>query len=171
MYFFIEYARTLNKKDEPNRKLTQYQYAADSILRKIKIEMSKKYTIGQLAKELNINVETIRFYQRKKLLPIPTKVSGPFREYGDDEITRVRIIISAKNLGFKLEEIKEILFLLDKCAQATDLIPIIEKKIVSLESHRLKIHHSIEFLGKTMKAMPATHLNLSIALEVFSSNR
>ena len=55
-------------------------------------------TIGALAKAAGVNVETIRFYQRKRLLPEPTRPLGGIRRYGATDVTRVRFVKSAKRL-------------------------------------------------------------------------
>ncbi|WP_206512084.1 MerR family transcriptional regulator, partial [Pseudomonas aeruginosa] len=56
-------------------------------------------TIGVFAKAAGVNVETIRFYQRKGLLPEPDKPYGSIRRYGEADVTRVRFVKSAQRLG------------------------------------------------------------------------
>ena len=68
----------------------------------------KPLTIGQLAKTAGVNVETIRFYQRRGLLDTPTRDDG-IRRYGSDDVRRLRFIRQAQAAGFTLEEIKELL--------------------------------------------------------------
>ncbi|MEO6625284.1 MAG: Hg(II)-responsive transcriptional regulator [Burkholderiaceae bacterium] len=77
-------------------------------------------TIGALADSAGVNVETIRFYQRKGLLPQPEKPYGSIRRYGHAELERVRFIKSAQRLGFSLEEVGELLKLEDgtRCGEA-----------------------------------------------------
>ncbi len=70
-------------------------------------------TIGVFAKAAGVNVETIRFYQRKGLLPEPDKPYGSIRRYGEADVTRVRFVKSAQRLGFSLDEIAELLRLED----------------------------------------------------------
>jgi MerR family mercuric resistance operon transcriptional regulator len=65
-------------------------------------------TIGQLAASGGVGVETIRFYQRKGLLPTPTRAGG-IRRYGSDDVRRLRFIRQAQSAGFTLEEIRELL--------------------------------------------------------------
>ena len=66
-------------------------------------------TIGVFARTAGVNVETIRFYQRKGLLPEPDKPYGSIRRYGETDVTRVRFVKSAQRLGFSLDEIAELL--------------------------------------------------------------
>ncbi|HVR81452.1 MAG TPA: Hg(II)-responsive transcriptional regulator [Luteimonas sp.] len=70
-------------------------------------------TIGAFAKAAGVNVETIRFYQRKGLLPEPEKPSGGIRRYGTTDVSRVRFVKSAQRLGFSLEEVAQLLKLED----------------------------------------------------------
>ena len=73
-----------------------------------------------LARAAGVNVETIRFYQRKGLLPEPDRPQGSIRRYGANELGRVRFIKSAQRLGFSLDEVSELLKLEDgsHCAEA-----------------------------------------------------
>lgn len=70
-------------------------------------------TIGAFASAAGVNVETIRFYQRKGLLPEPDKPYGSIRRYGASDVTRVRFVKSAQRLGFSLDEVTELLKLED----------------------------------------------------------
>lgn len=64
---------------------------------------------GELAREAGVNVETIRFYERKGLLPEPPRRSSGYREYPFGAVRRIRFIQRAKELGFTLREIKGLL--------------------------------------------------------------
>ncbi|HMV12911.1 MAG TPA: Hg(II)-responsive transcriptional regulator [Nitrosomonas sp.] len=70
-------------------------------------------TIGAFAKAAGVSVETIRFYQRKGLLPEPDKPYGSIRRYSRVNVQRVRFVKSAQRLGFSLNEISELLRLED----------------------------------------------------------
>lgn len=80
-------------------------------------------TIGAFAKAAGVNVETIRFYQRKGLLPEPDKSYGSIRRYGSADVVRVKFVKSAQRLGFSLDEIAELLLLDDgtHCKEASRL--------------------------------------------------
>ena len=88
-------------------------------------------TIGALAEAAGVNVETIRFYQRKGLMPEPEKPYGSIRRYGAADLARVRFIKSAQRLGFSLEEVGELLKLEDgaRCSEARQLA---EQKLVAV---------------------------------------
>lgn len=77
-------------------------------------------SIGEFAAEAGVNVETIRFYQRKGLLPRPRRAYGSIRRYGAADVARVKFVKSAQLLGFSLQEIADLLALEDgtHCAEA-----------------------------------------------------
>ena len=68
-------------------------------------------TIGRLAKQVGIGIETVRFYERKGLIEPPPRTDSNYRIYPEEEVSRLRFIKKAKNLGFTLNEIKELLFM------------------------------------------------------------
>lgn len=69
--------------------------------------------IGAFAQAAGVNVETIRFYQRKGLLQQPVRAYGSSRRYGAAAVARVKFVKSAQRLGFSLEEISGLLTLED----------------------------------------------------------
>jgi MerR family mercuric resistance operon transcriptional regulator len=101
-------------------------------------------TIGQLAKQAGVGVETIRFYEREGLLSEPERRPSGYRQYPHEVVRRVRFIRHAKELGFTLKEIQELLELRvdpqSSCAdvrrRASDKIADIEGRIASLERMR-----------------------------------
>jgi|SRR5579883_2013682 len=104
--------------------------------------MSENLTIGGLAKESGVNVETIRYYQRRGLLQEPAKPQSGFRHYRPDTVKRVRFIKRAQALGFTLEEVRGLLAL-DKgkaCPETREMaahkLALIEEKIADLTKMR-----------------------------------
>lgn len=97
--------------------------------------------IGKFAKEGGVGVETIRFYQRKGLLPVPRREGG-IRRYNDEHIKQLKFIIKAKAAGFKLAEIKELITLdaSDDRHKAYELasarVKVLDKQIVELQQAR-----------------------------------
>ena len=95
-------------------------------------------TVGTFAKAAGVNVETIRFYQRKGLLPEPDKPYGSIRRYGQADVTRVRFVKSAQRLGFSLDEVAELLKLEDgtHCIEASRLaehkLKVVRAKLADL---------------------------------------
>ncbi|MAF89874.1 MAG: Hg(II)-responsive transcriptional regulator [Bdellovibrionaceae bacterium] len=112
--------------------------------------MKEKLSIGKLAKATNINVESIRFYERKGLLKQPSKTGG-FRVYPDSYIKRIRFIKQSQSLGFSLDEIKTLLDLkITSKAKCSDVLEKTEDKIQEIEQ---KI--------KDLKLMKKSLLNLA----------
>ncbi|HLW74851.1 MAG TPA: MerR family DNA-binding protein [Gammaproteobacteria bacterium] len=72
-----------------------------------------EFTIGRLAKAAGVGVETVRFYQRKKLLAEPPRGLGSIRRYSLEDVARLRFIRAAQELGFSLGEVSELLSLED----------------------------------------------------------
>ena len=68
-------------------------------------------TIGRLAKEAGVNIDTIRYYERNGLIPEPVRRPSGYREYDTGDVRRLRFIGRAKQLGFTLAEIVELLSL------------------------------------------------------------
>jgi MerR family mercuric resistance operon transcriptional regulator len=66
-------------------------------------------TIGGLAKAAGVGVETVRYYQRRGLLPEPARAPGEVRRYGEADVKRLKFIRSAQAAGFTLAEIKELI--------------------------------------------------------------
>jgi MerR family mercuric resistance operon transcriptional regulator len=70
-------------------------------------------TIGDVADAAGVGVETIRYYERRRLLPQPVRSGGAYRHYGARHVDRVRFIKRAQALGFSLEEVATLLELED----------------------------------------------------------
>ena len=68
-------------------------------------------TIGALARAAGVGIDTVRFYEREGLLPAPTRRASGYREYLPASASRLRFIRRAKELGFSLDEIRELLAL------------------------------------------------------------
>jgi MerR family mercuric resistance operon transcriptional regulator len=66
-------------------------------------------TTGQLARRAHVNVETIRYYERRGLLPEPARRPSGYRNYPSDAVRRIRFIRCAQQLGFSLEEVGDLL--------------------------------------------------------------
>ena len=106
--------------------------------------MAIEFTIGKLAKRAHVNIQTIRYYERRGLLPEPERSASNYRVYAEDTLLRVRFIKRAQDLGFTLGEIKELLELRaaprscceDVRARAEAKIRDIDKKIRSLDTMR-----------------------------------
>ncbi len=94
--------------------------------------------IGEVARLANVNVQTLRFYERKGLLPPPPRRVSGYREYAPGTVEIVKFIHRAKELGFALREIKELLDL-RKVPRSTcgDVVVVAQRKIKEIDA---KIH-------------------------------
>lgn len=89
----------------------------------MKLIKTDSLTIGELAKLSDVNVETIRFYQRRGLLEEPIRPPRGIRRYGTADTARIQFIKSAQKLGFSLDEIMTLLSLDDgrQCLEASKI--------------------------------------------------
>jgi MerR family mercuric resistance operon transcriptional regulator len=85
-------------------------------------------TISRLARDAGVNVETIRFYQRRGLLAEPDKPLGGIRRYGETDVERVLFIKAAQRIGFTLDEIAQLLQL-DDGTHCSEARAIAERKL------------------------------------------
>lgn len=87
------------------------------------------YQISQFADKCGVNKETIRYYERKKLLQDPTKTKAGYRIYSDEDIKRVGFIKRMQDLGFSLSEIFKLLGVVDKDeVRCKDMFEFVSKK-------------------------------------------
>lgn len=112
--------------------------------------MDQKLTIGKVAAAAAVNVETIRFYQRRGLLTEPPKSQGGFRYYDDATIARVRFVKRAQALGFSLEEVMGLLALEQSSAcgpthdAAVRKLHLVEERITDLKRIRLTLKKLVQ---------------------------
>lgn len=91
-------------------------------------------TIGALAKKAGVGIETVRFYERKGLLPKPARLASGYRQYTDQDAKRIRFIKRAQELGFTLREVKDLLGLrVNAKAKCEDVKGRTDHKIVEIE--------------------------------------
>ena len=104
-------------------------------------------TIGQVAGLAEVGVETVRFYERRGLIEEPPRRASGYRQYPPEAVTRIRFIRRAKELGFSLEEVKELLALrIDPRTTCADVKSPAGAKIVDIEE-------KIEVLEKMRAAL------------------
>ena len=92
-------------------------------------------TIGQVARRAGVGVETVRFYERRGLLDEPARGTSGYRHYAEDVVARLRFIRRAKELGFSLKEIKDLLALrVDPATTCAEVKARAEGKIADIEA-------------------------------------
>ncbi len=108
-------------------------------------------TIGEVAKRADVNVQTVRYYERRGLLPEPPRTAAGYRQYDESSVSRIRFIKRAQVLGFSLAEIAELLDLRvhprsncdDVRAKAERKRAEIDRKIGDLRRMRLSLEELI----------------------------
>ena len=85
----------------------------------------RAFTIGKLSSQSSVNIETIRYYERISLLPLPQKSARGTRQYVQDDLKRLSFIKRSRELGFSISEIRELLQMVDSqnytCSQIRDI--------------------------------------------------
>lgn len=108
--------------------------------------------IGELAEQTGVNVQTVRYYERRGLLPEPERTCSGYRRYDDRDLLRLRFILRAKALGFTLSEVRELLELradpgstvADVRRRALGKIADAESKIRDLEGIRSVLRRLVD---------------------------
>lgn len=95
-------------------------------------------TIGKVANETGVGIETIRFYEREGLIPEPPRRDSGYRQYPPATIDRIRFIKRARDLGFTLAEIKELLGL--SVGPNTTCADVKQKALEKMKTVDAKIH-------------------------------
>jgi MerR family copper efflux transcriptional regulator len=107
-------------------------------------------TIGHLAKQAGVNLETVRYYERRGLLPKPPRSASGYRLFPTDSARRLRFIRRAQELGFSLKEIRELLSLrVSRTTTSRDIRARAEAKIADIDA---KIR-SLDSMKKTLRKL------------------
>ena len=112
-------------------------------------------TIGHLARQTGTKVETIRFYEKRGLLPEPSRTEGNFRSYEPEHLNRLSFIRRARDLGFSLEQVRALLTLSDDRTRPCTAIDAIahehrtevERKIRDLQALKAELDRVIDQCG------------------------
>jgi MerR family mercuric resistance operon transcriptional regulator len=115
-------------------------------------------TRGQLAQRADVNLETIRFYEEKGLLPAAPRTASGYRKFSEEMIERLAFVKRAKTLGFSLEEIRELLHLQAEqtgvCLEVRDLL---QAKLSAIREKKADLEkleaHLTDALGKCDQAL------------------
>lgn len=127
-------------------------------------------SIGELAADAGVNVETVRFYERKGLIAQPSRPEAGYRKYDDQTSRRIRFIREAQELGFSLTEIRQLLTLrvdpTTSCADVKDAakarIVSIDEKIATLKTMRKAL---VEITNSCSGSGPTTECPILDALD------
>jgi len=130
----------------------------------------EQLTIGKLAKKTEVGIDTIRYYERRGLIPEPRRRESGYRQYSDEMIKHIIFIRHAKDLGFSLKEIQELLSLkLDSKRPCSKVKNKAESKIADIEGKIKNLQRMKNALVKLTKACkgkgPVTKCPILEALE------
>jgi len=115
--------------------------------------MREVLTIGEVAKAAEVGVETLRFYEREGLIAEPPRRQSGYRQYPLETVRRVRFIRRAKELGFTLKEIGELLSLrVDPSTTCADVREMARAKIADIEGRIAELHRIREVLGRLARS-------------------
>ena len=108
--------------------------------------------IGQLARLAGVPIDTVRYYERQRLLPTARRSAGGYRVFGESDLTRLQFIRRAKTLGFSLDEIADLLGFSDQRGQdmaqiresAVNKLTDIEQRIGELQRMHSALKHLVD---------------------------
>ncbi len=111
--------------------------------------------IGEVAKAAGIGIDAVRFYEREGLIPEPARRPSGYRTYSPDVVLSLRFIRRAKELGFPLKEISELLSLeTDPDATAADVKKLAEAKLADIEGRIRALQRMRRALRKVTESCP-----------------
>ena len=109
-------------------------------------------SIGELSRRVAVKVPTIRYYEQIGLLPVPPRTEGRQRRYGAQDVSRLRFIRHARDLGFEVDAIRELMSLSatpeQPCEPADQIVirhlETVERRIAQLELLRSELRHMLD---------------------------
>ncbi len=120
--------------------------------------------VGELAKRLGVNTQTIRYYERIGLLPEPKRTEAGYRLYGEEDERRLRFVKNARDAGLALGEVKEVLAFHERgeppCEYVTETIARraeeVERQIAELKVFKLELDRLYERAKGRVRHGPGT---------------
>ena len=138
----LEVPRTRVRR--PTRILTPYQRTA------LSLSMMDTFTIGQLAHSAGVNIETVRYYERRGILRDPPRSDSGYRQYSADDLWRLQLIARAKRLGFTLSEIASLVAGSDSGDTAESIVAMARTKLQELDERRRALDETRSRLTRLM---------------------
>ncbi len=109
-------------------------------------------SIGQVADAADVNIQTIRYYERRGLFAAPKRTPAGYRQYADDAVARLRFIKHAQELGFSLQEIQELLGLRVRHGAACDTVEWKTRKKIEVVQQRIR---DLQRMKRTLERLAA----------------
>jgi MerR family mercuric resistance operon transcriptional regulator len=127
------------------------------------MEPSHSYRIGEIAERTGVSVETLRYYEKRRLLNAPARTEGGFRVYSDAAVHQVRFIKQAQSLGLTLDDIQQLSAgqlrrnHTPSCRKVRDLltrrIEDIDARIKELREFRRTLHEHLAACDQALTAV------------------
>ena len=132
--------------------------------------------IGQVANATGLSIDTIRFYEKQGLLKRSPRTEGGFRLFGAGDIETLKFVRKAQELGFSLNQIRELLILradhVPACSHVKELLDqkltAVEQKITELRSLELSLKRALRKCKRELKTTAPGHENCCPVLEEFT---
>ena len=127
--------------------------------------MNQAAKIGQVAQETGLSIDTIRFYEKQGLLKRSPRTEGGFRLFGASDIETLKFVRKAQELGFSLNEIRELLILradhLPACSHIKELLAqkltAVKEKIAELQNMERSLQHALQKCKRELKTAAPGH--------------
>jgi len=125
------------------------------------MESSRTYRIGEIAQQAGVSVETLRYYEKRRLLNAPPRTEGGFRLYSDDAVQQVKFIKQAQSLGLTLDDVQQLVTGRQRrtqasCRRVRDLltrrIDDIDARIKALREFRRTLHDHLVACEQALSA-------------------
>lgn len=135
-------------------------------------------TRGELAKRAQIHPETVRFYEQEGLLIAPSRTASGYRKFREADVSRLAFIKRAKNLGFSLQEIREILIFYDEhsgaCAEVSELLKrklaVVHEKRSDLEKLEVHLRSALRKCNRALARQSQPHESCPLLTQIADSN-
>jgi DNA-binding transcriptional MerR regulator len=112
------------------------------------------YSRKSLANKMGIGIDTLRYYEKIKLVPNPDRGKNGYRIYHDEDVNRLKLIIKAKKYGFTLEEIKTILKISkNNGLSKDDIIQMIQHKMKDVDKQIIELNELKQILYAGLKTI------------------
>ena len=127
--------------------------------------MTHGIQIGEVSRQTGVSVDTIRFYEKERLLKEPARSEGGFRLFGEGDVEQLKFVRNAQELGFALGEIRELLVLqdqsMDVCSHVRDLlelkVDVVRKKIAQLLALESGLKEALRKCKRSLKGANDSH--------------
>jgi DNA-binding transcriptional MerR regulator len=113
---------------------------------------AKRLTIGRLARDAGVGIDTVRFYERAGLMPTAQRTASGYRTYAPDDLGRLRFIRRAKALGFSLDEIAELLRLSEGKGGRAGVKALAQRRLGDLEQRIAELTVFRDTLARYVRA-------------------